>query len=61
MVIVKIRGDYDDKSRRNKRLNTILKKSGDYNIVLIRAIGEVIISNQAKDLITTGKRTSCTK
>ncbi len=32
-----------------------LKKSGDYNIVLIRAIGEVIISNQAKDLITTGE------
>lgn len=29
-----------------------LEKSGDYNIVLIRAIGEVIISNQAKDLIT---------
>ena len=29
-----------------------LEKNGDYNIVLIQAIGEVIISNQAKDLIT---------
>lgn len=29
-----------------------LEISGDYNIVLIRAIGEVIIDNQAKDLIT---------
>lgn len=30
-----------------------LEKNGDYNIDLVRAIGDVIINNQAKDLITT--------
>ena len=30
-----------------------VEKNGDYNINLVRAIGDVIINNQAKDLITT--------
>lgn len=40
------------KAEEIKDLIQYLEKSGDYNIVLIRAIGEVIIDNQAKDLIT---------
>ena len=32
-----------------------VEKNGDYNINLVRAIGDVIINNQAKDLITTGE------